>query len=97
MLQAQVQSLGREDSLEEETASHSSITCLENLIDRGAWWARVHGVAKSQTPLSDWACIHINSELFPLSGKTIFKMYKQSNIFVKAVSPNDPLPQNVIL
>ena len=22
---------------------------LENLMDRGAWWAMVHGVAKSQT------------------------------------------------
>ena len=24
-------------------------SCLENSIDRGAWWAIVHGVAKSQT------------------------------------------------
>ena len=24
-------------------------SCLENLTDRGAWWATVHGVAKSQT------------------------------------------------
>ena len=23
--------------------------CLENLVDRGVWWATVHGVAKSQT------------------------------------------------
>ena len=27
--------------------------CLENLIDRGAWWTAVHGVAKSRAPLSD--------------------------------------------
>ena len=27
--------------------------CLENPIHRGAWWARVHGVAKSWTWLSD--------------------------------------------
>ena len=27
--------------------------CLENLMDRGAWRATVHGAAKSQTPLSD--------------------------------------------
>ena len=27
--------------------------CLGNLMDRGAWWAIVHGVAKSQTRLSD--------------------------------------------
>ena len=27
-------------------------SCLENPMDRGAWWASVHGVAKSQTQLS---------------------------------------------
>ena len=27
--------------------------CLENPMDRGAWWATVHGAAKSQTRLSD--------------------------------------------
>ena len=26
-------------------------SCLGNLMDRGAWWATVHGVAKSQTRL----------------------------------------------
>ena len=29
-------------------------SCLENPRDRGAWWAAVHGVAKSQTRLSDF-------------------------------------------
>ena len=28
-------------------------SCLENPMDRGAWRAAVHGVAKSQTQLSD--------------------------------------------
>ena len=28
-------------------------SCLENPMDRGAWWATVHGVAKSQAWLSD--------------------------------------------
>ena len=28
-------------------------SCLENPMERGAWWAIVHGVAKSQTQLSD--------------------------------------------
>ena len=28
-------------------------SCLGNLMDRGAWWAAVHGVAKSQTQLSN--------------------------------------------
>ena len=26
--------------------------CLENPMDRGAWWTTVHGVAKSQTQLN---------------------------------------------
>ena len=29
---------------------------LENSMDRGAWWATVREVSKSQTWLSDWAC-----------------------------------------
>ena len=29
-------------------------SCLENPVDGGALWATVHGVAKSQTPLSDF-------------------------------------------
>ena len=28
-------------------------SCLENLMDRGAWWAMVYGVAKSRTRLSN--------------------------------------------
>ena len=28
-------------------------SCLENFMDRGAWWATVHGVEKSQTELSN--------------------------------------------
>ena len=29
-------------------------SCLENPMGRGAWWAAVHGVVKSQTRLSDF-------------------------------------------
>ena len=29
-------------------------SCLENPMDGGAWWAAVHGVAKSPTRLSDF-------------------------------------------
>ena len=32
------------------------IPCLENPMDRGAWQATVHGVAKSGTPLIYWVC-----------------------------------------
>ena len=46
-LRDQVPSLGREDPLEKKIATHSSI--LENPMDRGAWWATVYSVVKSQT------------------------------------------------
>ena len=29
-------------------------SCLETPMDRGAWWARVHGIPKSWTRLSDY-------------------------------------------
>ena len=29
-------------------------SCLENPMDGGAWWAAIHGVAKSRTRLSDF-------------------------------------------
>ena len=32
-------------------------SCLENPMDGGAWWAAVHGVAKSWTPLSDFTSL----------------------------------------
>ena len=31
--------------------------CLENPMDGGAWWATVHGVAKSRTQLSDFTSL----------------------------------------
>ena len=42
--------LGR--SLGEGNGNALQYPCLENLMDRGAWWAAVHGVAKSQAQLS---------------------------------------------
>ena len=38
-------------ALEEEIATHSSVSCLENPRDGGAWWAAVYGVVQSQTRL----------------------------------------------
>ena len=51
MQETWVKSLGWEEPLEEGMATHSSY--LENPMDRGAWRAAVHGVAKSGTQLSD--------------------------------------------
>ena len=45
--------LGR--SLEEGMATHSSILAWRILMHRGAWWAIVHGIAKSRTHLNGLA------------------------------------------
>ena len=42
----QVQSLGQEDPLEKEMATHSSILAWRIPLDREAWRATVHGVTK---------------------------------------------------
>ena len=47
------QSLGWEDPPEEDTATHFTILAWRIPMDRGAWWATVRGVAKSQTWLSN--------------------------------------------
>ena len=49
MWETWVRSLGWEDPLEEGMATHSSIIVWRIPMDRGAWWATLHGVAKSQT------------------------------------------------
>ena len=49
MRETWVQPLGWEDPLEKATATHSSILAWGILMDRGVWWATVHGIAKSQT------------------------------------------------
>ena len=38
-------------------------SCLENSMDRGAWWATFHGVTKSQTWPSDWHFSYCSSEV----------------------------------
>ena len=53
MWETWVQSLGWEDPLEEGMATHSSILAWRIPMDRGAWWAIVHGVSKCWTRQSD--------------------------------------------
>ena len=59
-----VQSLGWEDSPGGRNDNPLQYSCLENPMDRGAWWAAVHGVAQSWTGLkrlsssSEWLHFH---------------------------------------
>ena len=67
-----IQSLGWEYPLEEGMATHSS--CLENPMDRGAWWATVQRIAKSQTRLSMYAhTLHLSKLLQPSNTSSVFK------------------------
>ena len=48
-----VQSLSQKDPLEYEMAAPLHYSCLGNPMDKGVWWASLHGIAKSWTRLSD--------------------------------------------
>ena len=52
----QVQSLGRSSG--EGNGNQLHYSCLGNPMDRGAWWATVHGVTKKWTHLSTQAYTH---------------------------------------
>ena len=43
-------------------------SCLENPTEGGAWWATVHGVAKSRTGLSDFTSQHLIGSAFSMVG-----------------------------
>ena len=54
MRETPVWSLGWEDSSGEENGNPLQYSCMKNPMDREAWQATVHGVAKSQTQLSNF-------------------------------------------
>ena len=57
--ETEVRSLGQEDPLGKEMATHSSILGLENPMDGEAWQATVHGITKSRTRLRDFTYIKL--------------------------------------
>ena len=48
-METQVRFLGREDSPGEGNSNLLQDSCLENSMDRRAWWATIHEVAESDT------------------------------------------------
>ena len=58
-------------SLEKGNGNPLQYSCLENSMDRGAWWTTVHGVTKSQT----WLSTHIHRKaLNSLTGDIWFSL-----------------------
>ena len=64
MKETRVQSLGLDDPLEKVNGNPLQCSCLGNPMDRGAWWATVHGVSHSQTWLSDQQEISIMNRIY---------------------------------
>ena len=56
-------------------------SCLENPMDRGAWWATVHGVAEDQTRLQ-WLYVYIHW--------LVTYMWKWVCLFICVFLPQDP-------
>ena len=59
-------------------ATHSSIPAWRIPVDRGAWWATVHGVGKGWTLLKRLSTAHIKNreatEIFCIAQGTIFNV-----------------------
>ena len=76
---------GSERSPEEGNNYPLQYSCLENSKDREAWWATVHGVAKSPIQMSDWIFYFQLGQTKLISNKTRYqppkKMFNQQAFF----------------
>ena len=73
-------------------------SCLENPMDRGAWEATVHGVPKSQTWLSNWACsciVEYGSLCYSVAPCHLSILYNNLHLLIPnshSIPPVSPLP-----
>jgi len=68
-------------------ATHSSVPCLENPRDGGAWWAAVYGVAQSRTRLkrhSSSSCI--SGTVLDAWNMAVNEREKKSHVLIKLSS-----------
>ena len=78
MYEMWIQSLGQEDPLEEGMATHSSALAWRISMDRGAWWATVHGVAKNCTRLKQ---LSMHTHIF-VKHQILFKILKEKHFLL---------------
>ena len=95
--ETQVWSLGWEDPLEEEMANRSSILAWKNPMDRGTWWARVHGVAKGLTWLSVPAWMESRDSNSRLHGHLFYWLSLGEHVPMENFWTNPPLQQTFLL
>ena len=84
MQQTEVRSLGWEDPLEKRNGYPLHYSCLENLMDRRAWWAIVHVVLDPTERLThtDTHCVHTGKWRWKgswLTHKVIFEALKSKD------------------
>ena len=81
MQELQVRSLGWEDPLDGGHGNLLRYSCLENLMDRGAWRAKVHSITKRWTWLK-WLSMHTCRTVFlgyPFPGNKVDGFYRASD------------------
>ena len=94
MRETWVQSLGWKYPLEEGMATHSSILARRIPMDRGAWWAIVHGVAKSWTWLEQ---LSMHTRSFPhlcLWALSSSRQHLCNLIHVTTVTAQEKVPES---
>ena len=94
--QERLRCLCQDDSPGEGNGNWIQYSCLENSMDRGAWWATVHGVTKSQ---QNWVTEH-QTLYFPLTSSCITQLLINHKISLKSTYfqisfLNSPLTQEV--
>ena len=69
-------------------------SCLENPMDRGAWWATVHGFTKRQTRLSDFT-FHFQSFWASLVAQLVKNPPTMQETQVRFLGGEDPLEKEM--
>ena len=70
----------------EENSYPLQYSYLENLMDRGALWTTVHGVAKSWTRLSDFAFTHINFNTIVTLNYEMLTKVGNNNVIISRIA-----------
>ena len=76
---------GSERSPGEGNGNPLQYSCLENPMDREAWWATAHGVRKSRTWLSNFSSLHFS--------ETVVIVFSNSFIIVRLISSPNKLSE----